>query len=415
MEAATPDSHQGASFMFVGARSPLCDTSSIRRIVTALIVDEIARTTRRQISASAVASWTDNTTIDEDGVGVDSLMRLDCALHVNEFFHLHEVGSEDYLLVRRKLGDWVEVVQATLKIRFAAVTFRTSGSTGLPSKCTQLLSDLDAENIATIGVVGDRRRVATLVPPHHIYGFLHTVRLPLHLGADTVDLGLSGPGSWAGLIAPGDLVVATPHLWSLLVEAGRRLPDDVVGVTSTAPMPAALAEQVLALGATRLIEIYGSSETAGIGWRDDPSSPFRLFDFWRVAEQGRALARDGAAPISLNDVVTWDSARLLRVGPRKDGMVQVAGTNVNPTDVSRRLRQHESVVDCVVRAQRNADPARARLEAFIVTRTAVPDEPALAKDLAKWCSKTFNPAERPVAFKFGTSMPRDAIGKPTLW
>jgi len=393
----------------------LCDSAAIRRIVVSLITDEIGRATRRDVSPAVVAGWSDSTGIDEDGVGVDSLMRLDCALRLNEYFHLHEVGSEDYLLVRRTLGDWVHVVEETLKIRFSAITFRSSGSTGVPTKCTQTIADLDTEIAALAGIVGRRRRVATLVPPHHIYGFLHTIRLPLYLGAETLDLRTSGPGSWAGLIACGDLVVATPHMWSLLAEAGQHLPDDVVGVTSTAPMPAGLATKLASLGLARLIEIYGSSETAGIGWRDDPTAPFRLFDFWRVADGAQAIARPAGEPIRLNDMLTWESDRLLRVGPRSDGLVQVAGVNVNPLDVGRRLCRHEAVVDCVVRAQRGGDPARARLEAFVVTRAPIGDELEFAEDLASWCASHFDAAERPIAFTFGNRIPRDSLGKPTLW
>ena len=401
--------------MAATSSATLCDPAVIRRIVVSLIADEIGRATRRDISPAVVAGWTDSTGIDEEGVGVDSLMRLDCALRLNEYFHLHEVGSEDYLLVRRTVGDWVDVVVETLKMRFAAITFRTSGSTGVPAKCTQTITDLDTEIVAFAEIVGSRRRVAALVPPHHIYGFLHTVRLPIHLCAETVDLRCSGPGSWAGLVRSGDLVVATPHMWSLLAEAGLRLPDDVVGVTSTAPMPAPLANRLSLLGLGRLIEIYGSSETAGIGWRDDPASPYRLFDFWRVADGGRAIARPLSPPIALNDVVTWDSDRCLRVGPRSDGMVQIGGINVNPSDVGRRMRQHAAVVDCIVRAQRSIDPARARLEAFVVTRAPIKNEPVFADDLATWCASQFDAAERPVAFTFGTSMPRDSVGKPTQW
>jgi 4-coumarate--CoA ligase len=392
-----------------------CDAVSIRRIVTALIADEIGRATQRRIAPASVAAWTDSTAIDEEGVGVDSLLRLECALRVNEFFHLHEVGSEDYLLVRRTIGDWVEVVAETLKRQSRAITVRTSGSTGTPKKCTHLVADLDAEVIEFGQIVGHRRRIAALVPPHHIYGFLHTVRLALHLGVETVDLRSSGPGGWNCAIAPGDLVVATPHLWSLWSETGQSFPADVVGVTSTAPMPPVIAGRLKALGLTRLIEIYGSSESGGIAWRDDPAAPFRLFDFWQVEDEGRALVRAGGEPIRLEDVLNWTGDRSLQVGPRKDGSIQIAGTNVNPSDVVRRLCQHEAIVDCVVRAQRDADPARARLEAFIVTQTPLVDEIAFSEELVQWCARIFQPAERPVAFRFGSAIPRDFIGKPALW
>jgi len=401
--------------MAVNASSLPCDSASIRRIVTALIADEIGRANRREVAPASIAAWTDLTGIDEEGVGVDSLMRLECALRVNEFFHLHEVGSEDYLLVRRTIGDWVEVVEATLKRNFRAITFRTSGSTGSPKKCMHLVADLDTEVMALTAIVGKRCRVAALVASHHIYGFQNAIRLPAHLAAEMVDLRSSGPGSWARSTAPGDLVVATPHMWSLMADAGHRIAADVVGVTSTAPMPASVADRLAALGLSRLIEIFGSSETTGIGWRDDPRAAFRLFDFWQVACEGRALARPGGEPIPLNDVANWEGERTLRVGQRQDGMIQVGGTNVNPSDVMRRLCQHEAVIDCVVRAQRDAQPARARLEAFIVTREPVTDELQFAEDLAQWCARTFEPPERPVAFRFGVHMPLDAVGKPTLW
>jgi hypothetical protein len=38
----------------------------------------------------------------------------------------------------------------------------------------------------------------------------------------------------------------------------------VIGVISTAPMPAELARDLCARGLARLLGIYGSSETAGI-------------------------------------------------------------------------------------------------------------------------------------------------------
>ena len=57
-----------------------------------------------EIKARA-GSWSLDTTIDRDGIDIDSLDLIAIASRVNQMFHLHEAGTEDYLLARRRFAD----------------------------------------------------------------------------------------------------------------------------------------------------------------------------------------------------------------------------------------------------------------------------------------------------------------------
>ncbi len=257
-----------------------------RRLVVSLLAEEIGRLRRRDVPHAESLAWTDEQQLGEDGegcLGLDSLGRIDAAGRLNQFFHLHEVGIEDYLLIEKSIGRWCAIVAKSEEYGWRNVTFQTSGSTGLPKTCVHLLDDIAAEAAELSEILARPRRIISLVPPHHIYGFIFTVALPQALGCEVLDARSHAPGQLRAELKEGDLIVATPHLWRYLAMSLGRFPAGVSGASSTAPMPADLARELRDKGLARLVEIYGSSETAGIGWRDDPTKPFRLLDAWEVS------------------------------------------------------------------------------------------------------------------------------------
>jgi 4-coumarate--CoA ligase len=178
-------------------------------------------------------------------------------------------------------------------------------------------------------------------------------------------------------------------------------------------MPATLSDTLVDLGLSRLIELYGSTDTAGIGWRDGGRMPFTLFDHWTVGADGR-LSRACGSTVDLPDLIAWDGPRTFNPIGRRDGVVKIAGVVVNPSVVVSRLREHPAVADCVVRPRGEASPD-ARLEAFIVKRDPGDVDDRVEADIRRWCVGALRPAERPTAFKFGDALPRDELGKPTRW
>lgn len=379
----------------VQIRSP-----DLLRLVTALIADELGRSRGRAVDVAEWAAWTPQTRIDEDGVGADSLARLDIVGRVNEFFHLHEVGSEDYLVVRRSIGEWVEIVRQSLAIKSERITFRTGGSTGDPKPVTHETAHLAREIEAIAALAPNTRRVLSLVPPHHIYGFLWTVLLPAKLGVEAIDLRAAAASAAKRMAQADDLIVATPFLWAHVLKAGV---PSAPGVASGAPMPTDLWRSIEAAGLPRLIEIYGSSETAGIGWREAPDAPFTLLPHW--LRDGDALVSGGVS-YEPPDHLAWDGERRLRPQGRRDGAVQVGGVNVYPARVRDLLLTHEAVADCAVRL----DPSAGRLKAFVVPRRALAEA-----DLEAFIRAKLPAPERPARWRLGPALPRDAMGKLSDW
>jgi 4-coumarate--CoA ligase len=204
------------------------------------------------------------------------------------------------------------------------------------------------------------------------------------------------------------------------------LAPGVLGVSSTAPCPDEVARAVVQAGVARLVQVYGSSETAGVGWRDSPDEDYRLFSYWEAqveSERDAALLErrcpDGSRHcFPLQDRLAWSAPGRFRPMGRIDHAVQVGGVNVFPGYVANVLRTHPLVADAVVRPMR-PDEGR-RLKAFVVPRAAVPLEAsqeavALRADLAAWIAQRLSAPERPAAYSFGAALPRQASGKLSDW
>jgi hypothetical protein len=81
------------------------------------------------------------------------------------------------------------------------------------------------------------------------------------------------------------------------------------------------------------VEVYGSSETAGLGWRSHYQEPFRLLPWWQLQQQPHeqglsttaTCTRTGVTTV-LQDKIECISDNLIRVHGRQDAVIQIAGT-----------------------------------------------------------------------------------------
>jgi len=356
--------------------------------------------------------------LDADGLALDSLERLELAGAVAAFFGLPETGQDDALLRGRTVGDWTATVLRSWAMGSRRLTFTTSGSTGAGKPCAHAWEDVAQELDALAALVPGRARVVGLVPRHHIYGFLFGVLLPRWLGIPFCD-GRAGAGSGPASWRDGDLVVGFPLRWEGLARAGTAVAPGVHGVTSTGPIDPDTVRAVRRQGLERMLEVYGSSETGGVGWRDEPGAPYRLLPYWELRGGGEELrrtpavaggaARVVAAPDHLEEVEGGG----FRVRGRRDAVVQVAGMNVSPARVREVLASHPGVLDCAVRLMSPAEGAR--LKAFVVPGDGLADPARARGELRTWLAERLAAPERPGALTFGPGLPRDAQGKPADW
>lgn len=386
----------------------------LHRLCCDLLAAELARL-RPGRTAPAVP-WAPELRFEED-LGADSLERLQLATALTEATHFRESGIGEPLTTGRTVADWTAAIAAGLDRFSAQITFRTSGSTGHPKWCVHELASLEAE-VAVLGtLLRGVKRVLGTVPSHHIYGFLFEVLLPLRLGAAFVDVRALLPSQVAAKAAAGDAIVAFPEFWRTAARSVPRFEPDVIAVNSTGPCPAEAVTAVRAAGIARFIDVFGSSETAGIGRREDPAAAYDLFPYWRRGGSDRELVRrmpDGTQrTFHVPDELTWVDAGHVRPGGRAEGAVQVGGINVFPRHVAARLAGRPGVAEAAVRLMRPGEGDR--LKAFIVPVDPAADPAPLVAELWAWIDATLTPPERPKSIVTGAILPAGVLGKPADW
>jgi 4-coumarate--CoA ligase (photoactive yellow protein activation family) len=387
---------------------------ALTRVVCDLVKAELSAA-RPGRSLAPIGFWRDDTDLAAD-LGADSLELMGAATALADLLGFARSGMEDALLAQTRLSDWIGTAHASLTIDDTMLTFRTSGSSGAPKRCGHTLAGLwrEVEELALL--LPGRRRILATVPAHHIYGFLFTVLLP-QAGAEAlpvIDLRGASAAALAGMLLPGDLVVGHPDFWGQLAALAPAFPQDVAGASSGAPCPDATA-QVLHEGGLRLLQVYGSSETAGVGWRWRAGEPYRLFPYWRrgVAEGTIERTVAGAHEChALQDRLEWIDDEHVVPNGRIDQAVQVGGTNVHPAYVAEVLELHPGVAQCAVRLMRPDEGMR--LKAFVVPAEGAAPGP-LREELAAWIAERLTPPERPAAYSFGPALPRQPGGKPADW
>ena len=394
------------------------DEAAMQRYVADLVASELAAM-RLTGPTLPPQPWPADLHIGRD-LGVDSLELMSLASALAEALQMHESGIEDYLLVRQTLGEWTHVARTSLSRFSARLTFRTSGSTGVAKSCSHRLDMLWQEVHEIAPLLKGTRRIFSAVPRHHIYGFLFTMLLPAALGleaSDVIDL-RAGSAAWLGRqLGEGDLVIGHPEFWRAVARAVPAFPHGVTGVTSTAPCPDEISATLQQAGLATLLQVYGSSETAGVGWRRGHDQPYQLLSYWRrMGENGSALLRAGTDESVIRqcqDKLTWlDERRFVPTG-RVDQAVQVGGVNVFPARVRGELMLHPDVLDASVRLMRPEEGNR--LKVFIVPRNAGADTAELHATLDAWAGARLTASERPRAFSFGNAVPVDGKGKATDW
>jgi 4-coumarate--CoA ligase len=363
--------------------------------------------------APARADLTPARRLDTSDLGVDSLSRLQLAQQAADLFDLRRGGQADLLLARRQVGAWLELAAAGWADGPETVAFQSSGSQDTPKRAPHAAWRLWAEAQLLARRLPGHRRVVSLVPAHHIYGFIFTVLLPRALNLPVKDLADAGPQALGPALEPGDLVIGVPVQWDYLASALSGTPDGVTAVSSTAPLASGTARSLVAeAGLSRVVEVFGSTETAGIGTRDDPDAPFDLLETWDLAADGagelRLRRRDDGVELDPPDRLVAPSPGRFYPQGRRDDAVLIGGTTVACRAVAERLEARPGVAAARVR------PAEGRLKALIVPE-AGHDPETLCAEVRAWADAALPTAERPLRIAVAPRVPTDALGKEVDW
>jgi len=264
----------------------------------------------------------------------DSLALVTLATAVGEYFGVKKSGLEENFVRYRDFVSWVDIVHDSLEYYSEGITFFTSGTTGEPKRVFHSMESLYREAEYLAKLLGGAKSIAAFVRPHHIYGFLYTIALPKIMGIE-VDYKEPLPSSEFFDTPSDSLLVSTPMLYDIVVEQERRFAKNIRAISSTQELKTETKEQLLALGVERVIEIYGSSETLGIGYKEQNAETFRLFEY---------LERDSLK--TLQDHLVWKNEREFSLGGRLDGAIKERGYLVDTKTYEARIERLSGIQKC---------------------------------------------------------------------
>lgn len=253
----------------------------------------------------------------------------------------------------------------------------TSGSTGRPAqhlKTWGALIEGMRRQIAMLGIVASSpRTVIATVPPQHMYGFESSLLMPL----------LSGDIIYGGKpFFPHDIerafarsqtaciLVTTPFHLRACVESHITLRGVEFILSATAPLSANLAREAERRFATRVLEVYGCTETGSIATRRPAQqTSWRLHDGLDLTKRGDIAFVTGAhaaEPTPLNDIVHKIDERNFALAGRIGDMVNVAGKRASLAELTRILTAIDGVKDGVFFVPEHTQGDIVRLAAFAV-------------------------------------------------
>jgi acyl-coenzyme A synthetase/AMP-(fatty) acid ligase len=302
--------------------------------------------------------------------------------------------------------------------RLAAYVF-TSGSTGTPLPYRKTWGRLvncvrfEAERLGLLD--GRSHALVGTVPPQHMYGFESTVLLALQSGnafsAGKPFYPADVCSELASVPQPRVLVSTPVHLRALLA-AGVHLPSADLVLSATAPLSQNLAREVEERFETRLLEIYGSTETGQIASRRTAETvEWELFSGVRLKSDGEQTWAEGghveqATPMC--DVLEVTAADRFLLHGRLSDLVNIAGKRSSLSYLNHQLNAVPGVVDGAFFIRETDDSSTTgvtRVAALVVAPGL--DVATVAEELRKRIDPVFLP--RPLLFV--DFLPRNDTGK----
>lgn len=241
----------------------------------------------------------------------------------------------------------------------------TSGSTGKPKAVPQRMKEFEEDNAFIISRWGKEftsRKLVTTVSQHHIYGFLFGMSLPFTLGVPFRRKRIEFPEEFETLTDESYMIIATPAFFKRTVEIEEKLSLKNPWIfTSGGACSPELAEKTEKVFGFCPLEVYGSTETSGIAYRQQSKdglkfTPFANAKLW-LGDDGclRVVSPyiknpEGFATADLADF--FDDGRFVLKG-RSDSIVKIEEKRISLTEVENRILQTGLVEDVKVIALQN--------------------------------------------------------------
>lgn len=255
------------------------------------------------------------------------------------------------------------------------LTFFTSGSSGKPKAVEKTLRQLWLEVETLEQTFADQLGQADIlatVTHQHIYGLLFTVLWPVAAGRSVTSPLVDYPEQLQQILAKAGreryaLVSSPAHLQRLdnLPQLARYKHALALVFSSGGPLPYSVPKDFADNGLQAPTEVYGSTETGGIGWRrrsPGSSESFKPLAGIEVSCDSDDLLviqspylNDSQGPYTTEDKVQLEKHGYFLLLGRQDRIVKIAEKRVSLNEVEQFIQLHdwiESAKACVLRTPR---------------------------------------------------------------
>lgn len=237
----------------------------------------------------------------------------------------------------------------------AGLELFTSGSTGQPKRIHKSLAALDAESALLAarfaGRLADCRVVAS-VSPQHLYGLTFRIFLPMSLGLPLHADILAWPEQLAALDAQQRYLFISSPAFLKHLDARLTAPDVAMVITAGGMLHWQDAQHAFRWLNVWPDEIYGSSETGVLAWRqrrsdDTPWQPLPGVTFTAENDSWRVMSPLIAEPagLLLEDALRFTADNHFHLLGRRGRVVKIAEKRVSLAEVEQRVLSLEGVRD----------------------------------------------------------------------
>nr|WP_228497358.1 AMP-binding protein [Shewanella intestini] len=246
---------------------------------------------------------------------------------------------------------------AAIDSQQALLTLYTSGSTGQPSAVDKRLAqlELEAQTLeAQFGshIVPNALFVGT-VAHYHIYGILFRLLWPL-LTQRVFDCTLiQTEENLQSLLATPLCFISSPAFLSRLTDMPS-IQSQQVSFSSGGPLTIASAQATYKQLGNYPFEVYGSTETGGIAWRQQTQAakPWRKFDLLSLSINDGCLTVNSpyieGGKFMTQDCVTLHDDNHFSLQGRADRIVKIAEKRISLDALEHNLNACDGIVDCAV-------------------------------------------------------------------
>jgi acyl-coenzyme A synthetase/AMP-(fatty) acid ligase len=297
----------------------------------------------------------------------------------------------------------------------------TGGSTGTPKSWPKSVRNLMAEGMRIMEEYSYSTDdcVVSTVSPLHIYGLLYSVLAPLAASASVTQQTPMFPSEIEKEIQDhnASVFISVPAHYRALREHNGPAMTLRIAFSSAGMLSPEDAQAFSEKHDVGIIEVYGSTETGGVGSRERYAgeSDFGAFstveikcvegDLWVKSDyMSPGLPLDNQGFYQIGDRAIFSPQHRFSLVGRSDTVIKVGGKRVDLEAVRETLVSHDQVREALVTA---LPVGRAREHMIVAVVEGRPD----SADLAQFLADSLEPYARPRRIKMVDQMPTTDAGK----